>query len=246
MVDMSWKLADPDILRHRNKIRERDDARRAKLKGMPDDEYFKVIDAEIEEMQYWWDWEREHRQELALDKQRIRHEIRNLWRQDGTKELVRSAYAQWQEKQRQEKEWWHNCINTITDDVVLDVAKMFHEEQKATIDRNLKRLKRLIDFQEGRLKYEDMESLKIRALDAKIQEIYDFQVIRGPMGGRYTAICPFHDEKTPSFTIYDKHGRSNFHCFGCQVNGDVIDFWMKAHVVDFRTAVKQLAQYATT
>lgn len=43
-------------------------------------------------------------------------------------------------------------------------------------------------------------------------------------GPHFTGCCPFHNEKTPSFTVYPDH----FHCFGCGVHGDVFD-WLKQH-----------------
>lgn len=49
--------------------------------------------------------------------------------------------------------------------------------------------------------------------------------------------CPFHEEKTPSFTVFkDNH----FHCFGCGEHGDVIDFVMKLNKLNFVEAVKYL------
>lgn len=48
--------------------------------------------------------------------------------------------------------------------------------------------------------------------------------------------CPFHNEKTPSMKIYDR----TFHCFGCGVHGDVLDFEQKYNNIDFQTAFKML------
>lgn len=61
-------------------------------------------------------------------------------------------------------------------------------------------------------------------------------------GYSYWACCPFHHEKTPSFTInaVDKY----YHCFGCGVSGDVIGFVKEYENVDFRTAVQILATRA--
>lgn len=57
------------------------------------------------------------------------------------------------------------------------------------------------------------------------------------ISGKQIGLCPFHDEKTPSFTIFNDN---KFHCFGCHVHGDAIDFWMKTRNVDFIQAVKDL------
>ena len=57
-------------------------------------------------------------------------------------------------------------------------------------------------------------------------------------GANYWACCPFHGEKTPSFTLSDE--RQIFKCFGCGEGGDVIKFLQKMENVDFITAVKML------
>jgi len=58
-------------------------------------------------------------------------------------------------------------------------------------------------------------------------------------GREYKAPCPFHNEKTPSFTVNDQKGF--FHCFGCGAHGDVIGFVMRYHHLSFPEAVEQLA-----
>ena len=57
-------------------------------------------------------------------------------------------------------------------------------------------------------------------------------------GGRWWTCCPFHSEKTPS-CCFDEAGR--FHCFGCQADGDSIEFYARLHGVDTLTAARQLA-----
>jgi DNA primase len=61
-------------------------------------------------------------------------------------------------------------------------------------------------------------------------------------GGEYTGLCPFHHEKTPSFTVSDDKGF--FHCFGCGAHGDVIGFVMRTEGLRFPEAVEKLAQHA--
>ncbi|MBU4210691.1 hypothetical protein KKC08_05115 [Patescibacteria group bacterium] len=57
------------------------------------------------------------------------------------------------------------------------------------------------------------------------------------MGGNLVFCCPFHDEKSPSFTVFqDNH----FHCFGCGQHGDSIDFLMLRDKMPFPQAVKFL------
>ncbi|MGD9950304.1 MAG: DNA primase [Desulfobulbus sp.] len=59
-------------------------------------------------------------------------------------------------------------------------------------------------------------------------------------GTRFSGRCPFHDEKTPSFSV-NPQGQF-YHCFGCGEHGDVFSFVMKFHHMDFPDALKMLAQ----
>ncbi|MBM4153263.1 MAG: DNA primase, partial [Kiritimatiellaceae bacterium] len=58
-------------------------------------------------------------------------------------------------------------------------------------------------------------------------------------GSRFKAICPFHKEKSPSFTV--SPDRQIYHCFGCGAGGDVIRFVQEYEKVDFMTALQMLA-----
>ena len=58
-------------------------------------------------------------------------------------------------------------------------------------------------------------------------------------GREYVAVCPFHNEKTPSFTVSEEKGF--FHCFGCGAHGDVIGFVMRFDNLSFPEAVERLA-----
>ena len=59
-------------------------------------------------------------------------------------------------------------------------------------------------------------------------------------GATYKGLCPFHGERTPSFHV--NRDKGFFHCFGCQVGGDVFKFLELHEKVGFQDAVKQLAQ----
>ena len=61
-------------------------------------------------------------------------------------------------------------------------------------------------------------------------------------GREYTACCPFHNEKTPSFTVNEAKGF--YHCFGCVSHGDIIKFEMEANNLPFMDAVQKLANKA--
>ena len=64
-------------------------------------------------------------------------------------------------------------------------------------------------------------------------------------GSSYMACCPFHNEKTPSFSVSES--KQFYHCFGCGESGDVISFVQKYYNISFGEAVEKLAaQYGVT
>ena len=67
----------------------------------------------------------------------------------------------------------------------------------------------------------------------------DYVQLKGAGGGQKKGLCPFHDEKSPSFHVTPSKGY--FHCFGCQVGGDVIAFIMKLEHLTFTETVERLA-----
>ena len=61
-------------------------------------------------------------------------------------------------------------------------------------------------------------------------------------GQNYWGCCPFHNEKTPSFSVSEDKGF--YHCFGCGKHGDIISFTMESEHIDFKTAISELADMA--
>ena len=68
----------------------------------------------------------------------------------------------------------------------------------------------------------------------------DLRLIKS--GSNYKALCPFHNEKTPSFTINQE--KNSFNCFGCGVSGDIFSYVMEKYKIDFKEALKILANEA--
>ena len=58
-------------------------------------------------------------------------------------------------------------------------------------------------------------------------------------GKEHSGLCPFHKEKTPSFTVNEDKGF--YHCFGCGAHGSAFDFLMETEGLNFREAVEKLA-----
>ncbi len=87
-----------------------------------------------------------------------------------------------------------------------------------------------------------------RAYIDRVREATDIVEVVGEVvalkrqGRDYAALCPFHQEKTPSFTV--SPSKQIFHCFGCGVGGDVFTFAMRYDNLDFGGALEQLAKRA--
>ncbi len=84
-----------------------------------------------------------------------------------------------------------------------------------------------------------IEELKNRC---RIEDVISSYVTLKRAGANYTGLCPFHSEKTPSFTVFS--ATSSFYCFGCGAGGDVISFIMRAENLDYREALEFLAKRA--
>ncbi|MDH5766791.1 MAG: CHC2 zinc finger domain-containing protein, partial [Gammaproteobacteria bacterium] len=72
-----------------------------------------------------------------------------------------------------------------------------------------------------------------------IVDVIDSRVALKKRGKEYIACCPFHNEKTPSFTV--SQNKQFFHCFGCQQHGNAIGFIMEYERLDFVDAIEALA-----
>lgn len=89
----------------------------------------------------------------------------------------------------------------------------------------------------GLIKREDIEAVRERT---DLKEIVDAYVTLKSAGiGSFKGLCPFHDERSPSFHVRPQMGY--YHCFGCQESGDVISFIQKMDHISFSEAVEKLA-----
>ena len=73
-----------------------------------------------------------------------------------------------------------------------------------------------------------------------IVDVVDQRVPLKKQGNNYTACCPFHQEKTPSFSVNQE--RQFYYCFGCGAGGNAIGFIMDYDKIDFPIAVETLAK----
>jgi DNA primase len=90
----------------------------------------------------------------------------------------------------------------------------------------------------GRIRDEDIAAVRERV--PLEQVVGDHVALRNAGGGRLKGLCPFHDEKTPSFTVNPALGF--YKCFGCGASGDAITFVREIDHLDFSDAVEMLAR----
>ena len=84
-----------------------------------------------------------------------------------------------------------------------------------------------------------LQELKLKT---DIEDVISTYVTLKRRGSTYVGLCPFHNEKTPSFTVYPE--TQSFYCFGCGAGGDVVSFVKRIENLDYLDAVKSLAQRA--
>ncbi|WP_370618986.1 DNA primase [Mumia qirimensis] len=95
----------------------------------------------------------------------------------------------------------------------------------------------------GRIREDDIAAVRERA---RIDEVVEqYVTLRNAGGGSRKGLCPFHDEKSPSFNVTPARGM--YYCFGCGEGGDVFTFLQKIDQISFSEAVERLAaKYAIT
>ena len=91
-----------------------------------------------------------------------------------------------------------------------------------------------------RIRHEDVQLVRERAPIAEV--VGEHVTLRNAGGGSLKGLCPFHDEKSPSFHVTPAKGL--YFCFGCQAGGDVIDFVRRIDHLEFNEAVEKLASRA--
>lgn len=91
---------------------------------------------------------------------------------------------------------------------------------------------------------QSLEDIKenVRASSDIVDVIGGYISLKRAGAASYKALCPFHKEKTPSFTVNQQ--RQSFHCFGCGAGGDVFKFVMDHEGVDFMTSLRMLGERA--
>jgi len=141
---------------------------------------------------------------------------------------IKPAVQLVEEKSAEEDRWfWRGVVKYST--------FFFPVTDLAIANRHIKRLKWLSKRGKKKVKWHtDLQTVRNQNIIA-IARSYGLKLLKS--GRNYKALCPFHNEKTASFTIYPP---SRFYCFGCNEKGSVIDLVMKMENCTFKEAVKKL------
>ncbi|HWG01229.1 MAG TPA: DNA primase [Trebonia sp.] len=92
----------------------------------------------------------------------------------------------------------------------------------------------------GRIRQEDIAAVRERS--PIVEVVGEYLQLRPAGGGSFKGLCPFHDEKTPSFNVTP--GKELYYCFSCQAGGDVIKFVQSLDNLSFTEAIERLAARA--
>lgn len=150
---------------------------------------------------------------------------------DAAVELRRKFNNEIISRVQYKNQWFFEMIRDVV------YIEPLRESREKKIKRNyfylsaLKPKPKVMDNQ-NKITDEDIQQAK----EIPIETLY-FGRLR-KMGGNAVGLCPFHNEKTSSFTIY--LNQNKFYCFGCNAGTDAIDYVMRQYDCDFITAVKKM------
>lgn len=121
-----------------------------------------------------------------------------------------------------------------------EMVKIWEGEKLLEIDKNISRLTLAINNEQLKTKtgqnFIEEELQRARETDIREDVLRDLQKTR-KVSQRVIALCPFHPEKNPSFTVYEN---GSYYCFSCKESGTAVDYFMKIHNMTFQEAVKYL------
>jgi len=115
------------------------------------------------------------------------------------------------------------------------INKIFYYYPMKKYNRQVRQLDQLLKIMDWKRKPKDLKNITDQDI-AMAKQIPLSNFMEFNRAG--FALCPLHNEKTPSFKYYPNENR--FHCFSCNENGDIIDYVQKIYKLDFITAVKKL------
>lgn len=163
------------------------------------------------------------------------------------KEIIPLKIKEWQEIFEAERESYKDSLRSIhsknLDELSIwfnkEIIKLFLLPPLIESHKHILRLKRMLSILYPKQGKTDrwQEKLEI-ARTYPIHEVASNNRSLRPYGDKFSALCPFHEEKHASFYIYPK--TNTFHCFACGESGDIIKLTQHLYGLDFKEAVEML------
>ena len=151
-----------------------------------------------------------------------------------TEEQIKKCLKIVREKSKPENHWFWEMVITVLD-----------TSQLVEIEKQIKHFTLLLNLTKNMTKEQPIKPKNLitdemvkRAEERPIEDVISNIIKLKKRGENLIGLCPFHNEKTPSFTVYTK--TNSFYCFGCQKSGNTIKFVMEYHGLSFRDAIKLL------
>ena len=172
-------------------------------------------------------------------------ELIEIFRPSG--EMLREKIREWQVEYEEEASRIKESLTRLEENESKEICEILIKKlwvpRLIEIDKHSFRLKRLSNLIEKpntpkERAWQNMPEMIAQAKTKPIAELARSRLDLKPSGRNFTALCPFHNEKTPSFYLYTDS--NHYHCYGCQAHGDVITLTMHLHGTGFTEAVKML------
>lgn len=201
------------------------------------------VEPDWEFLDWAWNVERQWKQSLRESYPRTDAELLRVF--SPPKETLQQKVDEWGESRNKVVGIIKNKLTIIKTKTNDESSRWFWREwvklnegvELLKIDNHISRLKRMLFILTGRTpKSRVTDEMIQQALSVPIESLFSKQLRRS--GSKLVALCPLHNEKTPSFFIYSDS--NTFYCYGCNQGGNAINFTRLLHELDFISAVKLL------
>lgn len=164
-----------------------------------------------------------------------------------SKKIIPQKIKEWNEALKKEEARLKDCLLFIYDQnldgfstwFLERVAKLYLMPPILESSKHIVRLKRMLSITSPDGKNLERWQEKVEtAREYPIEALARSKLEMRQSGRNFTSLCPFHNERRPSFYIYPE--TNTYHCFGCQENGDIIKLTMYLYGISFREAIQML------
>jgi hypothetical protein len=167
----------------------------------------------------------------------------------GVKKIIPQKIKEWKAKLNESEQELKNYLISVYKKGLDEFSVWFWEQVAKTFfmppimeaEKHILSLKRTLSIFSPSGKGKKLEEWQEKLEKARQYPIYEIakdSLSLRPCGDKFSALCPFHDEKRASFYIYPES--NSYYCFGCCESGDAIKLTMHLHGVNFKEAVKML------